>query len=274
MSDVPTLERSQAPEREQAAPGKTDDRNVFPFLEPRPGGLAERIGRSLSGLHPVAVFLLSAIALWAILAAISIALGLFVTDVLVPIDSVQDADEWLPDELAQERTPFLNDVSYVVSEASGGIVLPAILVVLTAVCLVLRRFIVAAFMVFALALESATYRVTSWVTPRQRPDVERLEGLEPDASYPSGHTAASIAVYIGLALLATVLVKNRSARIAIWVVALLIPPLVALSRMYRGMHHPLDVLGGVVIGTLALFFVALGAARITRAAKAARDARA
>ena len=44
--------------------------------------------------------------------------------------------------------------------------------------------------------------------------------------------------------------------------------------MYRGMHHPLDVLGGVVIGTLALFFVALGAARITRAAKAARDARA
>ena len=274
MSDVPTLERSQAPERGNSSPRGTDDRNVFPFLEPRPGGLAERIGRSLSGLHPVAVFLLSAIALWAILAAISIALGLFVTDVLVPIDSVQDADEWLPDELAQERTPFLNDVSYVVSEASGGIVLPAILVVLTAVCLVLRRFIVAAFMVFALALESATYRVTSWVTPRQRPDVERLEGLEPDASYPSGHTAASIAVYIGLALLATVLVKNRTARIAIWVVALLVPPAVALARIYRGMHHPLDTLGGVVIGILALFVVALGAARITRAAKAARDARA
>ena len=274
MSDVPTLERSQAPEREESSPRKTDDRNVFPFLEPRPGGPAERIGRSLSGLHPVAVFLLSAIALWAILAGISIALGHLVTDVLVPIDSVEDADEWLPDELAQERTPFLDDASYVVSEAAGGIVLPAILVVLTAVCLVLRRFIVAAFMVFALALESATYRVTSWVTPRQRPDVERLEGLEPDASYPSGHTAASIAVYIGLALLATVLVKNRTARIAIWVVAILIPPTVALARIYRGMHHPIDVLGGVVIGILALFFVALGAARITRAAKAAREARA
>ncbi len=66
--------------------------------------------------------------------------------------------------------------------------------------------------------------MTSWVTPRDRPDVPRLEGLEPDASYPSGHTAASIAVYVGLALLATYLVKSRGARIAIWTVAILIPP--------------------------------------------------
>ena len=274
MSDVPTIERTQAREREPISSGETEDRNVFPFLDPKPGGLAERIGRSLSGLHPVAVFLLSAIVLWAIVAGISIALGHLVTDVLVPIDSVEDADEWLPHELATERTPFLDDVSWFFSTAAGGIVLPAIAAVLTVVCVILKRFIVAAFMVFALALESATYRVTSWITPRQRPDVERLEGLEPDASYPSGHTAASVAVYIGLALLATVLVKNRTARIAIWVVALLIPPLVALSRIYRGMHHPLDALGGVVIGILALFFVAMGAARITRAAKAAREARA
>ncbi len=40
------------------------------------------------------------------------------------------------------------------------------------------------------------------------------------------------------------------------------------------MHHPIDTLGGVVIGIMALFVVALGAARITRAAKAAREARA
>ena len=129
-------------------------------------------------------------------------------------------------------------------------------------------------MIVALALESATYRVTSIVVPRERPEVERLEKLDPDASYPSGHTAASLAVYVGLALLATYLVKNRGARIAIWIVALAIPPIVALSRIYRGMHHPLDALGGIVVGILALFVIALGAARITRAVVNAREARA
>ena len=33
---------------------------------------------------------------------------------------------------------------------------------------------------------------------------------------------------------------------------MLIPIFVAFSRMYRGMHHPLDVFGGVVIGVAAL----------------------
>ena len=68
--------------------------------------------------------------------------------------------------------------------------------------------------------------------------------------------------------------KNHVARIAIWIVALAIPPIVALSRIYRGMHHPLDALGGIVVGILALFVIALGAARITRAVVNAREARA
>ncbi len=256
---------------ESAADGR---RTGLPLLEPSPGGPAERIGGRLAGLHPVLAFLLSAIAIWVLVVGVSILLGLLVTEVLVPIDAVQDADEWLPDELATERTSFWNDVSYVISTASGGIVLPGILVVLTAICAWLRHWLVAGFMIIALALESATYRVTSIVLPRERPEVERLEKLDPEASYPSGHTAASLAVYVGLALLATALVKNRGARIAIWIVALAIPPVVALSRIYRGMHHPLDTLGGIVVGILALFVIALGAARITRAVVNAREARA
>jgi membrane-associated phospholipid phosphatase len=50
---------------------------------------------------------------------------------------------------------------------------------------------------------------------------------------------------------------------------------VALSRMYRGMHHPLDVAGGVIIGIGAILLLlfacrAAGAAAEARAAKAAR----
>jgi undecaprenyl-diphosphatase len=78
-----------------------------------------------------------------------------------------------------------------------------------------------------------------------------------DASYPSGHTAASIAVYCGLALLLTSRIKNRTAQVAIWAVAILIPVYVAFSRMYRGMHHPLDIAGGVVIGIASLCVLVL-----------------
>ena len=121
----------------------------------------------------------------------------------------------------------------------------------------MRHWRMAAFVVFVLAVESASYRITTLVVHRHRPQVHRLEDLPVNASYPSGHTAASIAVYCGLALLLTSLVKNRAFRIAVWSIAVLIPVYEAMSRMYRGMHHPLDVAGGVVIGIASLCVLVL-----------------
>ena len=84
--------------------------------------------------------------------------------------------------------------------------------------------------------------------PRDRPHVARLEDLPADASYPSGHTAASLAVYCGLVLLLTSAFPKGRWRVAAWVVALLLPVFVACSRIYRGMHHPLDLGAGALIG--------------------------
>jgi undecaprenyl-diphosphatase len=81
--------------------------------------------------------------------------------------------------------------------------------------------------------------------------------LAVNASYPSGHTAASIAVYCGLALLLTSLVRNLAYRTAAWCIALLIVAVDVYSRLYRGMHHPLDVAGGVVVGVAAVCLLAL-----------------
>jgi undecaprenyl-diphosphatase len=86
-----------------------------------------------------------------------------------------------------------------------------------------------------------------------------------NASYPSGHTAAAIAVYCGLALLLASTIRNRTFGVAIWSIAVGIAVLEAASRMYRGMHHPLDVAGGVVVGVASICALVLAA----RAAAAA-----
>jgi undecaprenyl-diphosphatase len=149
-------------------------------------------------------------------------------------------------------------------------VLPIVVGTLAIVCLLLRKWLVAAFLVFVLGVESASYRTTTLVIHSHRPRVVRLEHLPVNASYPSGHTAASVAVYGGLALLLTSRFTNSAFRAVVWALALGIVAFVAVSRMYRGMHHPLDVGGGIVVGVAAIVVVVF-ACRTASAAAASRD---
>jgi undecaprenyl-diphosphatase len=226
------------------------------------GSLSTRVGQRLSGLHPVAVFLGGILVCYVILASVSVASGLLLTETLLRFPGVDEADSGAAEWLADRRTPTRTDLSFVGSEISGGIVLP-ILVGLLAIGFAIRRhWLLAAFVLFGVALESATYRTTVFFIDRDRPDVPRLEGLPPDASFPSGHVAASIAVYSGLALLVTSRMTSRFAKVVVWAIAGSIPIVVGLARMYRGMHHPLDTLAGVLIGVAALAMVVF-VARVT-----------
>ena len=75
-----------------------------------------------------------------------------------------------------------------------------------------------------------------------------------DQELPVGHTAAAIALYVGLAIILTPHVRHAAFRALIWLFAVLIPVFVGISRVYRGMHHATDVFGSVILGTLALGF--------------------
>ncbi len=124
-----------------------------------------------------------------------------------------------------------------------------------------------------ICIESGTYRATSLVVHRDRPDVHRLESLPVDASYPSGHTAASVALLGGLLLVLASRIENLAVRIVLWSLAVAIPVFVIWSRMLRGMHHLTDVAAGVLMGIAALV-ITIFAARAAGAAAAQRDARA
>ncbi len=246
-----------------------DDRWALPVLEARRGGPAERFAGLLRGKHPAAVFIAAVLAGFVVLALVSIALGVLVTHVLLDIGGLRNTDNSAIRSLVAERTPFFTDASEVGSTVGGAPLLPILAGAIALVCALLRKWLIAVFALFALMVESATYRVTSLAVPRDRPHVHRLEDLPPDASYPSGHTAAAIAVYVGLVLLLTSRFHNRGLRICAWAIAILIPVFVALARMYRGMHHPIDTAAGLVVGIGALLVLLFA----TRAAGVAQRAR-
>jgi membrane-associated phospholipid phosphatase len=131
-------------------------------------------------------------------------------------------------------------------------------------------WVLAAYAAFLPMIESSLYRITSAAAPRPRPDVPRLEDLPVDASYPSGHTAASVAVYGGLVLLLTTRITSPRWRLLAWIGVILIAVFVAMSRMYRGMHHPLDAVGGVLVGLAAIAIVVFACNAATAATEMRR----
>ncbi len=230
-------------------------------LAARPGGLADRFAAAVGDRHPAVVFALALIGGLLALIAASILLGLLVTDVLVSGSGVglEGPDESFIQTLADHRTGTLTTIAEVGSQL-GAAVLVTFVALIAIACVLTRRWRIAAFAVFALLVESATYYSTSLAVTRQRPSVPRLEDLEANTSYPSGHTAAAVAVYAGLALLLTSRFTSSLPKALAWTGAILLVTFIAFSRMYQGMHHPLDVAGGVFVGIGAIL-VALFACR-------------
>jgi undecaprenyl-diphosphatase len=239
-----------------------------PVLQPR-RGFAERLAARIGYGHPVVVFVGAMLAALAAISAMSIALGFLLTRVILDVGGVGAWDEHVNVWLAAHRTPDRTHLSLIGSIMSGGVVLPIVAGVTAFMACLLRKWRIAAFVVFVLCVESASYRITTLAVHRHRPHVPRLEDLPVNASYPSGHTAASIAVYCGLALLLTSLVRHAAFRVAVWCAAVLMVVLDAFSRLYRGMHHPLDVVGGVAVGVAAVCLLVIAC----RASGAAVDRR-
>ena len=246
---------------EPGAAGRAGNRATgSSVLEPAPGNASERLGRHFGGRPPVLVFSLAVLAGYLLLVAAAIGLGFLLIDVLLPIHAIGHSDEAVNDWLAANRSSGLDDASYLGSSIGDIPFIPALVIAVAVGAAIMRRWRIFAFVVGAILIEVATYRVTSLVVHRDRPAVPRLDKLPVDQSYPSGHVAASIVVYVGLALLISSHLRSGTLKALLWAFAILLPLAVAASRMYRGMHHPLDASAGVLIG-LAAIAIALFATR-------------
>lgn len=145
--------------------------------------------------------------------------------------------------------PWLDTAFKLVTETAGPLV--AIAVLITAVLLWRQRqWIMALLFPISFVGVVVLNTLLKAVFSRPRPTLFPPLVTETSYSFPSGHAMSAIAFY---GLLALVLWHHRhygwAILAGIWV------PLVALSRVYLGVHYPSDVLASLTLGTVWLSIV-------------------
>jgi membrane-associated phospholipid phosphatase len=221
-------------------------------LDPAPNDreavLAARWRRLRDGA-PSALFLLGCAV---VLAAVLVGAG-WVLSKVVHDDGIGRADSSLSRWLAGERSPGLNDVTAVTSEVGGTLTITILAVLAVAVTAwVWRRWREPMLVAVAVAGEVAIFLTVTMLVDRQRPPVGHLDEAPPTSSFPSGHTAATLALWGALAVLASQRARSALVRGVFLTLAVALPLLVASSRLYRGMHYLSDVLGGFLLGGIWL----------------------
>lgn len=131
---------------------------------------------------------------------------------------------------------------------STFVVLAVLLVVAVAFRLAFRRWRESAFLVLAVSAQAIVFLLTTLTISRDRPAVPMLDISPPTSSFPSGHTGAATALYVGIAVVLVWHTRRNLVRWPVVGVLLLVPLSVALARLYRGMHHPSDVVAGFANG--------------------------
>jgi membrane-associated phospholipid phosphatase len=215
---------------------------------------AQAVPRPHPAARPAAVALrlaAGAIVAWGLLVLI----GLALTHALGtgPFHAADlSVDQWF----ARHRTSALNDATYIGTTLAQTTTAIGVTVV---VALFLRwhlgRWHESGIFVTIMAGELLIFLGVTATVHRSRPPVARLDIAPPTSSFPSGHTAAAMALYGGIAIMVLWVWGRRPATAIIAGVLFCVPVIVALSRLYRGMHYPTDVLGGALLGSFWLCLV-------------------
>jgi len=176
----------------------------------------------------------------AVLLLAMIGLGLLITRVLEHVwpFTVEDGINRF---FAAHRSDPANVVTLIGSFVGSTPCIIAVTAIVAFILLkTLHRWREPLFLCAAVSAQALIFLFTTLAIDRQRPAVHRLDNSPPTSSFPSGHTSAATALYCGLALILASQVRRTWAKALCWSLVAF-PLYVAISRLYRGMHHPSDV---------------------------------
>lgn len=247
---------------------RDDARRRSTFLDPSDDGLACSFAGRFAQRHTATAVVAAAIVCFVVLALIMAGLGLLITHVLAhgPLGSWdRHVSRWFDKQRVREWNRTSGDATNIADtfEVAG------VAAVIT-IFLLIRKWGRRAFLLVAgLVIELSVFLVANVIVKRPRPAVHHLGGTPSTYGFPSGHTAATVVLYGGVAILVMVATSRRVPRMAAWVLAVALTVCVALSRVYRGEHYPTDVISGFLLGVGSL----ASAVFILRVAGAARSER-
>ncbi|GAA3223562.1 phosphatase PAP2 family protein [Oerskovia jenensis] len=185
---------------------------------------------------------LPGVALWVVI----VGLGFLIKG---PLDNLP-GEAGVNQALVDLRTPFLDNVTEMLSAIGmTEFIIGACVLAVALIWWRTRQWWFALVPALAVSLQALIFLTSSLVVGRTRPEVDMLDHAPPTSSFPSGHTGASTAFYLTLALLAQ-RVQNPALRVVLTVLAVLVPFAVGFARLYRGMHSLTDVLAGLVNGVV------------------------
>jgi undecaprenyl-diphosphatase len=161
-------------------------------------------------------------------------------------------DHTIPHWFAAHRTPALNHWSGIASNLGAS---QDILIVSLVTCVVFlavtRRWRPVIFLAVVMFGELAAFLAIAAIVKRPRPDVPHLDSNLPTSAFPSGHMAATTCLYAGIAILVIGHARGWW-RYLFLIPAAVMPVMIAMARMYRGEHHPTDILASLLFATLWL----------------------
>ncbi|MEV6842368.1 phosphatase PAP2 family protein [Actinoplanes sp. NPDC051411] len=191
----------------------------------------------------------------AVLLLAMIGLGLLITKVLEH-DWPFTVEDGINRGFAAHRTDPANVITLIGSFVGST---PCIIAVTAIVAFILLKTLHSwrepLFLCAAVSAQALVFLFTTLAIDRQRPAVHHLDNSPPTSSFPSGHTSAATALYCGLALVLAMQVRRTWAKVLCWLLVVF-PLYVAVSRLYRGMHHPSDVTASFVNAAVCITIMA------------------
>ena len=161
-------------------------------------------------------------------------------------------DRTIPRWFLAHRTPTLNRWSLDVSNLGAT---QDILIVSVVACVVFlavtRRWRPVIFIAVVMFGELGAFLIIEEIVKRPRPAVPHLDTGLPTSAFPSGHMAATTCLYVAIAILVIGHARGWW-RYLFLIPAIVMPVAIATARMYRGEHHPTDILASVLFAALWL----------------------
>lgn len=172
--------------------------------------------------------------------------------VLINIEATESWDRMIGESLYRigEMDGFYIFLSYI---GSRLFFYPA-LVVMSIFILIKRNWFLALFLWSNLVGVRILNTFLKTIFSRDRPTLDHV--VEAGYySYPSGHSMNSMAFYGAVAFLCYLMIKKDWLRNTLMIFCFVLIGLIGFSRIYLGVHYPLDVLGGFSMGASWLLFL-------------------